>query len=256
MMESMIVFCFCGAQSLLVGDISFVWWVQVCQNDACHQCSLLYFSLIHIYNQIFFLVIPLLSHGTRYSWSYGHLIFFIQGYGGPKVCDAESLFLLLFLLYFSLIRFLHSIFSLILPLLCRGSMYSLSYGYLNFFRWRSVTQKGIWPQIITVATFPPVFFINSFLVLYYLSNVTFSVLWEYVLFEFRLFEIIFFGDMWREKVCDPESLLSLLFLLYFSIFCLLHYIRSLTTPSLCRGSTYSLSYSCLKIFYGEMWRKR
>jgi hypothetical protein len=25
---------------------------------------------------------------------------------------------------------------------------------------------------------------------------------------------------------------------------------------LCRGSTYSLSYSCLKIFDGDMWRKR
>jgi hypothetical protein len=196
--SNVIAFCFCGAQSLLVGDISFVWWVQVCQNNACHQCSLLYFSLIHIYNQIFFLVIPLLSHRTRYSWNYGHLIFFIQGYGGPKVCDAKSLFSLLFLLYFSLIHFLHSICSLILPLLCRGSMYSLSYGYLNFLRWRSVTQKGMLPQIITVATFPPVFFINSFLVLYYLSNVTFSVLWEYVLFEFRLFEIFFL------EICDAK----------------------------------------------------
>jgi hypothetical protein len=183
MHSTVIAFCFCGAQSLLVGDISFVWWVQVCQNDACHQCSLLYFSLIHIYYQIFFLVIPLLSRRTRYSWSYGHLIFFMPGYGGPKVCDAESLFLLLFLLYFSLICFLHSIRSLILPLLCCGSMYSLSYGYLNFFWWRSVTQKGMWPWIITVASFPSVFFINLFLVLYYLSNVTSSVLWEYVLFE-------------------------------------------------------------------------
>jgi hypothetical protein len=62
-----------------------------------------------------------------------------------------------FLLYFSLSRVLHSIRSLILPLLCRGSMYSLSYGYLNFFD----------------------------------------------------------GEVWRKKVCDPESLLSLLFLLYF-----------------------------------------
>jgi hypothetical protein len=147
--STVIAFCFCGAQSLLVGNISFVWW--------CHQCSLLCFALIHIYYWIYFLVIPLLSRRTRYSWSYGHLIFFSRGYGGTNVCDAESLFSLFFLLYFSLIYFLHSICSLILPLLCRGSMYSLSYGYLNFFD----------------------------------------------------------GEGWRKKVCDPESLLSLLFLLYF-----------------------------------------
>jgi hypothetical protein len=142
-----IPFCFCGAQSL-------------------YPCLLAATSVLFL--------IPLLSRRTRYSWSYGHLIFFIRGYGGAKVCDAESLLSPLFLLYFSLNRFLHSICSLILPLLCRGSMYSLSYGYLNFFRWRSVTQK----------------------VLYYLSNVTFSVLWEYVLFELRLFEFFF----WRRHV--------------------------------------------------------
>ena len=105
----------------------------MCRNDACHQRSLLYFSLIHMYYRIYFLVIPLLSRRTRYSWSYGHLIFFSRGYGGPKVCDAESLFSLLFLPYFSLIRVLHSIRSLMLPLVCCGSMYSLSYGYLIFF---------------------------------------------------------------------------------------------------------------------------
>jgi hypothetical protein len=70
----------------------------------------------------------LLSRRTRYSWSYGHLIFSIRGNGGVKVCDAESLLSLLSLLYFSLIRVPHSIHSLRLPLLCRGStcMYSLS----------------------------------------------------------------------------------------------------------------------------------
>jgi hypothetical protein len=103
-----------------------VWWVQVCRNDACRQRSLLYFSLIHIYYRIYFLVIPLLSRWTRYSWSYGHLIFSSRGNGGAKVCDAESLLSLLSLLYFSLIRVPHSIRSLMLPLLCRGSMHSLS----------------------------------------------------------------------------------------------------------------------------------
>jgi len=124
--STVIASCFCGAQSLLVGDISFVWWVQVCRNDACRQRSLLYFSLIHIYYRIYFLVIPLLSRWTRYSWSYGHLIFSSRGNGGAKVCDAESLLSLLSLLCFSLIRVLHSIRSLMLPLLCRGSMHSLS----------------------------------------------------------------------------------------------------------------------------------
>ena len=97
----------------------------MCRNDACRQRSLLYFSLIHIYYRIYFLVIPLLSRWTRYSWSYGHLIFSSRGNGGAKVCDAESLLSLLSLLCFSLIRVPHSIRSLTIPLLCRGSMYSV-----------------------------------------------------------------------------------------------------------------------------------
>jgi hypothetical protein len=67
----------------------------------------------------------LLSRRTRYSWSYGHLIFSSRGNGGAKVCDAESLLSLLSLLYFSLIRVAHSIRSLTIPLLCRGCMDSL-----------------------------------------------------------------------------------------------------------------------------------
>jgi hypothetical protein len=139
-------------------------------------------------------VIKRLSRRTRYSWSYGHLIFFIRGYGGPKVCDAESPFSLLFLLYFSLIRFLHFIRSLILPFLCRGSMYSLSYGYLNFFDGEVWRKKVCDPGSLLSLLFL-LYFFYSFLVLYYLSNVTFSVLWEYVLFELRLFD--FFIFFWR-----------------------------------------------------------
>jgi hypothetical protein len=184
--STVIAFCFGGVQSLLVGG-------KVCQNNVCHQCSLLCFSLIHIYYRIYFLVIPVLSHWTRYSWSYSYLIFFSRGYDGPKVCDAESLFLLLFLLYFSLFHVLHSIWSLILPILCHGSMYFLSYGYLNFFD----------------------------------------------------------GKVWRKKVCDPESLLLLLFLLYFSLFRLFHYIRSLTIPLLWHASRYCWSYSYLREFSME-----
>jgi hypothetical protein len=93
--STVIASCFCGAQSLLVGDIIFVWWVQVCRNDACRPRSLLYFSLIHIYYRIYFLMIPLLSRRTRYSWSYGHLIFSSRGNGVAKECDAESLLSLL-----------------------------------------------------------------------------------------------------------------------------------------------------------------
>jgi hypothetical protein len=248
--STVIAFCFCGAQSLLVGDISFVWWVQVCRNDACHQRSLLYFSLIHIYYRIFFLVIPILSRRTRYSWSYGHLIFFIRGYGGPKVCDAESLFSLLFLVYFSLIHFLHSIHSLILPLLCRGSMYSLSYGYLNFFQWRSVTQKGMWPRIITVATFPPVFFINSFLVLNYLSNVTFSVLWEYVLFELWLFEFFWWRYVMRKGMWPR--------IITFTTFPPVFFIISSFTPYLLSNDTFIVLWEYvlfeLQLFENFLWR--
>ena len=129
-----------------------VWWVQVCRNDACRQRSLLYFSLIHIYYRIYFLMIPLLSRWTRYSWSYGHLIFSSRGNGGAKVCDAESLLSLLSLLYFSLIRVPHSIRSLMLPLLCRGSMYSLSYGYFNFF------DGEVWRWIISRYFFSCIFY--------------------------------------------------------------------------------------------------
>ena len=70
--------------------------------------------------------------------------FFSQGNGGAKVCYAESLLLLLLLLCFLLIHVPHSICSLILPLLCGGIMYSLSYGHLNFFEVEvHVMQKGM-----------------------------------------------------------------------------------------------------------------
>jgi hypothetical protein len=57
-------------------------------------------------------------------------------------------------------------------------------------------------------------FLNSCCTLYSLSNVTFIVSWEYVLFELRLFDFFRWRNL-REKVCDPESLLSLIFLLHF-----------------------------------------
>jgi hypothetical protein len=152
-------------------------------------------------------VIKRLSRRTRYSWSYGHfLIFFSRGYGGPNVCDAESLFSLLFLLYFSLIRFLHSIRSLILPFLCRGSMYSLSYGYLNFFDGEVWRKKVCDPGSLLSLLFL-LYFFNSFLVLYYLSNVTFSVLWEYVLFELRLVEFF----LTEIGLCGSQSRWSMLY---------------------------------------------
>jgi len=202
-----------------------VWWVQVCRNDACRQRSLLYFSLIHIYYRIYFLMI----HVYLY-WVVGQDTLGVTAIWFFSAEDMVALNVLWEYVFFELRLF-------------------------DFFRWRGVMQKDIeWPRIITVATFPPVFFINSCLVLYYLSNFTFSVLVECVLFELRLFDF-FDRDMWREKVCDPKSLLSLLFLLYFSLFRLLHHIRSLTIPLLCRGSMYALSYSCLKIFDGEMWRE-
>jgi hypothetical protein len=194
-------------------------------------------------------VIPLLSRRTRYSWSYGHLIFFSRGYGGTNVCDAESLFSLFFLLYFSLIYFLHSICSLILPLLCRGSMYSLSYGYLNFFDgegWR----KGMWPQIITVTTFPPVFFINSFLVLYYFSNVTFSVLWEYVLFELWLFAFF-----WQRYVTQTGMWPRII---TFTTYPPLFFIISSFTPYLLSNNTFIVLWEYilfeLQLFENFQWR--
>ena len=125
--STVIASCFCGAQSLLVGGNCLV-STSVSKRclSSCRQRSLLYFSLIYIYYRIYFLMIPLLSHSTRYSWSYGHLIFSSRGNGGAKVCDAESLLSLLSHLYFSLVRVPHSIRSLTIPLLCRGSMHSLS----------------------------------------------------------------------------------------------------------------------------------
>jgi hypothetical protein len=108
-----------------------VWWVQVCRNDACRQSSA--FSPVFLTNS--YLLSNLLSSDT-FTESldkillelhvYGHLIFSSRGNGGAKVCDAESLLSLLSLLCFSLFRVPHSIRSLMLPLLCRGSMHSLS----------------------------------------------------------------------------------------------------------------------------------
>jgi hypothetical protein len=110
--------CLVGGNCLVSASVS-----KRCLSS-CRQRSLLYFSLIHIYYRINLLSSDtLLSHSTRYSFS---LIFSSRGNGGAKVCDAESLLSLLSLLYFSLIRVPHSIRSLMLPLLCRGSMHSLS----------------------------------------------------------------------------------------------------------------------------------
>jgi hypothetical protein len=67
-------------------------------------------------------------------------------------------------------------------------MYSLSCGYLNVVWWRYVMQKGMWPQIMTFTTFPPVFFIYLSLTPYFLSKDNFIVSWEYVLFHLQLFE--------------------------------------------------------------------
>jgi hypothetical protein len=53
--------------------------------------------------------------------------------------------------------------------------------------------KGMWCWIITVITFPPVFFINSLFASYSLSNNTFIVTREQILLELWLFERIFNG---------------------------------------------------------------
>ena len=125
--STVIASCFCGAQSLLVGGNCLV------SASVSKRCLSSTFSPVFLTNSYLLsnllsndTRVPLLSRWTRYSWSYGHLIFSSRGNGGAKVCDAESLLSLLSLLCFSLIRVLHSIRSLMLPLLCRGSMHSLS----------------------------------------------------------------------------------------------------------------------------------
>jgi hypothetical protein len=129
--STVVAFYFCDAQSLLVGGSCLM------SASVSKRCLSSTFSPVFLTNSYLLSNLlsndTLLSRWTRYSWSYGHLIFSSQGNGGAKVCDAESLLSLLSLLYFLLIRVPHSIRSLMLPLLCRGSMYSLSYGYFNFF---------------------------------------------------------------------------------------------------------------------------
>jgi hypothetical protein len=149
-----LLLAFLARSPCLLGAV--VWWVQVCRNNACRQCSLLYFSLIYIYYRIYFLVIPIESSDKILLELRPFDFFQLRKWWCYSV-DPESLLSLFFLLLFLWIRAVHCILSLMLPLLCRRSMYSLSYGYLIFFRWRNLC----------------------------------------------------------EKVCDPESLLSLIFLLHF-----------------------------------------
>jgi hypothetical protein len=102
----------------------------------------------------------------------------------------------------------------VIPLLSHRTRLLLELRSFDFFLLRKWWCHRVWPRIITVVIFPPAFFLNSCCTLYSLSNVTFIVSWEYVLFELRLFDFFRWRNL-REKVCDPESLLSLIFLLHF-----------------------------------------
>jgi hypothetical protein len=118
------------------------------------------------------------------------------------------------------------------------------------FLWRYVTRKGMWPRIITFTTFPPVFFIILSFTPYSLSNNTFIVSWEYVLFELQLFENFLWRDV-TQKVNDAESLMSLLLLLYVVLIHLLHHICLLTIPLLWHASRYCWSYGYSREFLME-----
>ncbi len=93
---------------------------------------LLYFSLIHIYYRISFLLLPLLCRASGFSWSYSRLSFLNRKIVQLKVCDPESLLSAPFPPIFFLICASHHISFLMTPVLCRASRYSLVYGRLRF----------------------------------------------------------------------------------------------------------------------------
>jgi hypothetical protein len=66
-----------------------------------------YFLLICVSHHISFLMIHVLCHVTRYSWSYSHLSFFNHTSSEAQGMYAESLLSLLILSYFLLICVLH-----------------------------------------------------------------------------------------------------------------------------------------------------
>jgi hypothetical protein len=113
-------------------------------------------------------------------------------------------------------------------------------------------QKGMWPQIITVRTVPPVLFINSYLVLYYLSNVTFSVLWEYVLLLWVMAIWIFWWRYVMQKGMWPR-------IITFTTFPPVFFIISSFTPysPLC-NDTFIVSWEYvlfeLQLFENFWWR--
>jgi hypothetical protein len=69
----LILIGFCGTQNRACMLVAQFWWVHVCQINAVQHDFLFYFSLIHIYYQSSFLLLPLLCHASGFSWSYSHL---------------------------------------------------------------------------------------------------------------------------------------------------------------------------------------
>ncbi len=111
--------------------------------------------------------------------------------------------------------------------------------WLGFLKWWCYRVR---PRIITVIIFPPTFFVNSCSTLYSLSNVTFIVSWEHVLFELQLFD--FFMEKWARKGMWPQIITVITFppVFLFEFVFALHCICSLILPLLCHASRHSWSY--------------
>ncbi len=111
--------------------------------------------------------------------------------------------------------------------------------WLGFLKWWCYRVR---PRIITVVIFPPTFFVNSCSTLYSLSNVTFIVSWEHVLFELQLFD--FFMEKWARKGMWPQIITVITFppVFLFEFVFALHCICSLILPLLCHASRHSWSY--------------
>jgi hypothetical protein len=91
-------------------------------------------------------VIPLLSRRTRLLLELRPFDFFLLRKWWCHRVWPRIITVVIFPPAFFWIRAAHCILSLMLPLLCRGSMYSLSYGYLIFFDGEICAKRYVTPN--------------------------------------------------------------------------------------------------------------
>jgi hypothetical protein len=123
----------------------------------------LVFFLICVSHHISFLMIPVLCHATRYSWSYSRLRIFDQKIVRLKVCMPNHYCRHCSSCIFLLIHLSDHIISITIPLLCCASRYSLFYGRLRFLSRKTVKRKVYDAESLQSLLFLPYFFLIRFL---------------------------------------------------------------------------------------------